>query len=1521
MRDLKKQIIYSSLILFCFTFYAGSAANVHADEIIVDNADGSATVDTVGYWLSSTNSYGKRWGPSYLQDNNSGKGNKSVTFTPVLPASGQYQVAIWYAAGSNRPSAVPVDIISSTGTSTVMVNQRINGSQWFDLGTYSFDAGNSGKVRIRNESGYGYVIADAVRFVQAVVPAAPTSVGAVPGDGQAIVNFTPPESLGSPITSYTVTSTPGNISVSASAGPIVVTGLTNGTEYTFTVTATNAIGTSQPSDPSNSVTPTAAIAPTIIDNADGSVSIETVGNWLLSTNSYGSRWGQNYLHDNNSSKGGKSVTFTPILPASGQYQVAIWYAAGSNRPEDVPVDIISSTGTSTVIVNQQINGGQWFDLGTYSFDAGNSGKVRIRNRTGNGYVIADAVRFTFTQAGPNVRPTAAITSILPSPSTQGQNVTFIGTGTDSDGTIGGYEWSSDKDGVLGSTATLEKNDLSTNDHIISFRVKDNNDQWSDPVTQELIVNVAADAKPTAAITSILPNPATQGQNVTFIGTGTASDGTIEGYEWSSDKDGVLGSTATLEKNNLSVNNHIISFRVKDSNGQWSDPVTGQLVVGSVNTAPVASIDSISPNPAQIGSTVTFRGSGTDTFPGTVTGYSWRADSEPEGSMGTIAIVTRNNLSSGMHTIYFKVRDNNGLWSEEVSRSLWIGQTTDIIIDNGASGTSSTGAWVTSTSAGRYGANSLYARYDSSYTWRADLPQSGRYKVYMWSSPASTRITYAPVTIRHSSGETTVLVDQSINTGKWNLLGIYNFDNDVAGRVTIKAVSPDIYTTCADAVRFVQIPSGTNAPPVASIDSINPNPAAPSNRVKFSGHGSDIDGTITGYRWRSSIDDVVGSTATLNKENLSLGAHTIYFSVRDNDGDWSEEATQQINIDSSMANTEHIYLICAYAPSVMRPDVEYFLRNFGATKDGMVWRYRNGQGKTHFIHLIDDPLGMKLSLVTENAHVIFNGHANYGLGAVFGSEQEIGVQTVNNLRYMDDDRLEAYCSKWVRFSPSSVRNSHSFPVWWPKFKNGESSIMPYDFGDPRGDPPYNYYLTYQVPGDSTYYRIETVRNSAIERFPDSGKPAWYSPIGQRPNPANDNHRQYYITNSAAFSPTVEINGVWAEDFVLNGSYNGTYHWSSPGSGENQFRFLFYIPTKGNYKISSFWPASASNTRSARYIINHAAGNSLVYKDQTDNGNNWNELGEYFFNVGNYSVLLNNDTGNGNVIADAIRFQYAGNPPEIIAANFRADVFSGRDPLEVNFTNQSLGDITSFLWDFGDGNTDDTDLSPDHIYTRPGTYTVRFTIRGPAGESIKTKTNYITVGTSNPVLKAEFRNNVQLGGAPLNASFTDISSGNIVSREWDFGDGGTSNEQNPTHTYESFGNYTVTLRVTDAQGNTSTEIKNNYMRIALEKSVDNVNYPKRHYGSNVIGFRKEQPVSPDDFKYSRLFYITCNSGIYFIDTFHHGKMHYSLDNVSETVVTVYLDSYLRGDSDHVVWQKMQRTRPAFDYYDFDKTPSQQ
>jgi hypothetical protein len=140
---------------------------------------------------------------------------------------------------------------------------------------------------------------------------------------------------------------------------------------------------------------------------------------------------------------------------------------------------------------------------------------------------------------------------------------------------------------------------------------------------------------------------------------------------------------------------------------------------------------------------------------------------------------------------------------------------DFIIDNGGSRTSSTGVWSVSGGTSPYGADSLWSRDGDTYTWQFTSQPAGTYEVYMWWSGWSSRATNVPVTIVHRDGSQAVSVNQGQNAGKWNSLGQFYFNG--TGRVTIKAVSGSTVSTCADAVRFVNVGGGVNQPPVAVND--------------------------------------------------------------------------------------------------------------------------------------------------------------------------------------------------------------------------------------------------------------------------------------------------------------------------------------------------------------------------------------------------------------------------------------------------------------------------------------------------------------------------------------------------------------------------------------------------------------------------------------------------------------------------------------------------------------------------------
>ncbi|WP_281268021.1 PKD domain-containing protein [Methanospirillum stamsii] len=181
-----------------------------------------------------------------------------------------------------------------------------------------------------------------------------------------------------------------------------------------------------------------------------------------------------------------------------------------------------------------------------------------------------------------------------------------------------------------------------------------------------------------------------------------------------------------------------------------------------------------------------------------------------------------------------------------------------------------------------------------------------------------------------------------------------------------------------------------------------------------------------------------------------------------------------------------------------------------------------------------------------------------------------------------------------------------------------------------------------------------------------------------------------------------------------------------------------------------------------------------------------------NPGIYQVSLRVSDGNSNYKAELL------NPiqvnPQKLYADFSFLSIDKKKPFSFQFTNKSKGNYDKTSWDFGDGSVSEN-INDVHEYETPGKYQV--TLKICDGKTGSSESVIKEVSTISIPLNADFTHDKSEGQTPLSISFTNNSTGFITSYAWDFGDGSTSSEKNPTHIYENPGKYSVVLIISDGK----------------------------------------------------------------------------------------------------------------------------
>lgn len=281
---------------------------------------------------------------------------------------------------------------------------------------------------------------------------------------------------------------------------------------------------------------------------------------------------------------------------------------------------------------------------------------------------------------------------------------------------------------------------------------------------------------------------------------------------------------------------------------------------------------------------------------------------------------------------------------------------------------------------------------------------------------------------------------------------------------------------------------------------------------------------------------------------------------------------------------------------------------------------------------------------------------------------------------------------------------------------------------------------------------------------------------------------------------------AHQYNSEGYYNVTLTVTNSGGCTGASTIARYIRVIPGVKPDFSWTQTSASC-SAPFdinLVNQTSGpGHMSYSWDLGNGNTSNAVNPASTYPTNnpYTISLSatSDLGCSGSTTKTISFQ--GNSTTISSAD------SACLNTPISFSSGSNPAPLSSVWDFGDGNGS-TQPNPDNTYTAAGTYTVTLTntyatCTSSATKSIKVVTNPSINFTADKTVACQ---------APFTVNFTDQTPG-ATAWTWDFGDGsGVSHVENPSHTYTSAGQYTVSQSVVTSAGcNTGVGTKNNYIQI--------------------------------------------------------------------------------------------------------------
>lgn len=276
------------------------------------------------------------------------------------------------------------------------------------------------------------------------------------------------------------------------------------------------------------------------------------------------------------------------------------------------------------------------------------------------------------------------------------------------------------------------------------------------------------------------------------------------------------------------------------------------------------------------------------------------------------------------------------------------------------------------------------------------------------------------------------------------------------------------------------------------------------------------------------------------------------------------------------------------------------------------------------------------------------------------------------------------------------------------------------------------------------------------------------------------------------------------YKTNGNYNITLIATDANGCSSSKTTLASLEVKPK-PMADFTPSTQSSCKETEQIsfTNHSVGNNLNYVWSFKDGKITTDANPtQIFNQGIHAVALAVKDANG--CADTL-------VKKITVANLKVNFSSSKESTcageNVKFINTSNYRGSNCSWDFGDG-TSSTQRNPNKIYSKPGDYTVKFTVKEGECTETSSKLAYIHVTPGNPV---SFKSSTsQASCEPVKKVTFENTTPKSALALWEFGDGTVSTEPRAEKVFDKTGNFSVGLTVTDSSGCTISKKQENLIQ---------------------------------------------------------------------------------------------------------------